>query len=260
MTSTLLLAAIILAATGASAFYTAKDDVIVLTPENFAKKVEKSKSLWIVEFYAPWCGHCKHLTPEWKKAAAALKGIAKVGAVDADAHRELGSKFGVSGFPTIKIIDGKNTIEYEGGRTAKDIVAAVLKQIEKTAYQRMGVAPPAANDGPTQQPGSDVVELSDETFTADVLGGKEPWLVEFYAPWCGHCKRLEPEWKKAASALKGKVKLGAIDATKYSKHNSKYGVQGFPTIKYFAAGGAVEDYQGGRTSADIEKFALSKAK
>eukprot|EP00672_Neobodo_designis_P026219 CAMPEP_0174834246 /NCGR_PEP_ID=MMETSP1114-20130205/4714_1 /TAXON_ID=312471 /ORGANISM="Neobodo designis, Strain CCAP 1951/1" /LENGTH=85 /DNA_ID=CAMNT_0016068151 /DNA_START=37 /DNA_END=290 /DNA_ORIENTATION=+ len=77
------LVAALLLAQCASAFYTNKDDVVTLTPDNFAKSVEKSKSVWIVEFYAPWCGHCKNLTPEWKKAATALKGIAKVGAVDA---------------------------------------------------------------------------------------------------------------------------------------------------------------------------------
>ena len=53
--------------------YSSSDDVIQLTSGNFDSKVIKSDELWIVEFYAPWCGHCKNLAPEWKKAAKALK-------------------------------------------------------------------------------------------------------------------------------------------------------------------------------------------
>lgn len=50
------------------------------------------------------------------------------------------------------------------------------------------------------------------------------WLVEFYAPWCGHCQRLAPEWARAATELKGKVKLGALDATVHTIMSSKYNV------------------------------------
>lgn len=77
-------------------------------------------------------------------------------------------------------------------------------------------------------------------------------------PRCGHCQRLEPEWKKAATELKGKVNLGALDATVHSGMAQRYGIQGFPSIKYFAPGSEPVDYQGGRTSSDIVQFALSK--
>lgn len=49
----------------------------------------------------------------------------------------------------------------------------------------------------------DVVVLTDSNFDELVMQSKDIWLVEFYAPWCGHCKKLEPEWNEAASKLKG---------------------------------------------------------
>ena len=82
----------------------------------------------------------------------------------------------------------------------------------------------------------DVVVLTESNYADLVLGSKDIWLVEFYAPWCGHCKQLEPEWNEAAAKLKGTVKLGKVDATVETGLASKYGIKGYPTIKYFNYG------------------------
>ncbi len=55
---------------------------MLLNKNNWQEEVIKSDSLWLVEFYAPWCGHCKNLAPAWTEAAKQLKGVVKVGAVD----------------------------------------------------------------------------------------------------------------------------------------------------------------------------------
>ncbi len=67
--------------------YSSNSNVVLLNSSNFNKEVVNSGDLYMVEFYAPWCGHCKNLVPEWEKAAKALKGIVKIGAVDADADK-----------------------------------------------------------------------------------------------------------------------------------------------------------------------------
>lgn len=76
-----------------------------------------------MEFYAPWCGHCKSLAPEYKKAAETLEAAGiKLGAVDATAEKELGDKYEVKGFPTLFVFkDGVKT-PYEGGRNHDAIV------------------------------------------------------------------------------------------------------------------------------------------
>merc|ERR1711911_388761 len=109
----------------------------------------------------------------------------------------------------------------------------------------------------------DVVELTDDNFDKLVLNSGDIWLVEFYAPWCGHCKNLAPQWAQAARELKGKAKLGALDATVHSAKASQYGIKGYPTIKFFPAGSrsasAAEEYDGGRTASDIVNWASGKA-
>ena len=68
--------------TSAWALYNAGGPVVLLNKNNWKEEVMKSDSLWLVEFYAPWCGHCKNLAPSWELAAKQLKGVVKVGAVD----------------------------------------------------------------------------------------------------------------------------------------------------------------------------------
>lgn len=106
-------------ATSAFALYDKSSPVVELTASNFQKSVIQDDSIWVVEFYAPWCGHCKNLVPEYTKAAAALKGLVKVGAVDMTQHQSVGGPYNVQGFPTIKIFGGNKNApkDYQGSAT-----------------------------------------------------------------------------------------------------------------------------------------------
>ena len=83
----------------------------------------------LVEFFAPWCGHCQRLEPEYKDAAAKLKNYAKLGAVNCDVEKILCSKYGIKGFPTIKTLVWdksslkKKVYQYSGSRTSSAIVS-----------------------------------------------------------------------------------------------------------------------------------------
>lgn len=230
-----------------------------LTNDNFEALVLESKELWMVEFYAPWCGHCKNMAPAWKQLASTLDGIANVGAVDMTQHGETGQPYGVTGFPTIKIFGAnkKKPSDYDGGRTVKELASAAVKELKEMVRKRLGLKKGGAKKEKKDAP-SDVVKVTKDNFDLEVMDSDELVLVEFFAPWCGHCKNLAPEWKKAATALKGKgVKLVEIDATVETDLASKYGVTGYPTIKVFAKGkkDAPEDFQGGRTSSAIVEAA-----
>eukprot|EP01147_Barroeca_monosierra_P001326 gene1326-13_t len=219
----------------------------------------------------PLSKSCQRLAPEWSKAATALKGVVKMGAVDMTKHQSLGGPYNVQGFPTIKVFGAnkKQPSDYNGGRTADALVDAGLREVRSVVQGRLsgrkqrsgGGSSSSGNGGNTG--GSDaVVELTESSFNREVLESDDVWLVAFVAPWCGHCQRLKPEWSKAAQELKGEAKLGQVDATVYAALASRYGVQGYPTIKVFRGGpktGEAENYESSRDASTIVTFARNLA-
>jgi protein disulfide-isomerase A6 len=94
----------------------------------------KSEEMWFIEFYAPWCGHCKSLTPHWDRLSEMVKdeGI-KIAKIDCDSNKNIGSRFGVNGFPSIKLMpygkkDMSTVKDYSGARDAEAMELFVMDE------------------------------------------------------------------------------------------------------------------------------------
>lgn len=259
-------------------FYTESSDVISLTSANFDNKI-KGKSIAVVEFYAPWCGHCKSFKPTYESVATALKNIISVAAVDCDNYGDLAQKYGVNGFPTVKLFytDNKSnikSIDYQGNRTPQDLINWTFSTAKKIALKKISSSSSnnnnksrssnKSNSGNNGKSGfyssdSSVINLSDSNFEDKVKNDNNLWLIEFYAPWCGHCKNLKSDWEQAATELRDKVNVGAVNCDEEKSLCSEYGIKGFPTLFYFGNDkDSPEAYQGDREASSIVEFALSK--
>lgn len=126
-----LVLALALAFTAVQCAAEVDEGVLVLTDANFDEELAKHEHL-LVEFYAPWCGHCKQLAPEYAKAAQRLAQnnppyhLAKV---DATEQKKLAERFAIKGFPTLYFYNKGAQSEYTGGRSENDIVNWILKRV-----------------------------------------------------------------------------------------------------------------------------------
>lgn len=101
----------------------------------------------------------------------------------------------------------------------------------------------------------DVVTLLDNDDFDDHVSDNDYTLVMYFAPWCGHCKRFKPDFAEAAQALTGTASLVGVDCTVEADLCQRFGVSGYPTIKWFSGDVAnVRDYDGGRTKKDVLKW------
>ncbi|KAG5268402.1 hypothetical protein AALO_G00212180 [Alosa alosa] len=132
-------------------------------------KDKRMDDVWIVDFYAPWCGYCKKLEPVWHDVGAELKSSGspvRVGKMDATAYSGMASEFGVRGYPTIKLLKGDMAYNYKGPRTKDDIIEFANR-----------VAGPAVRPLPSKQMFEHVMKRHDVLFV--YIGGESP-LKEKY--------------------------------------------------------------------------------
>nr|POF14013.1 protein disulfide-isomerase tiga [Quercus suber] len=229
--------------------------VVDLIPSNFDSVVLQSSKPALVEFFAPWCGHCKNLAPVYEELATAFessKDKVTIAKVDADAEKSLGQRFGVQGFPTLKWFDGKSDKpeDYKGGRD--------IESLTKFVQEKTGLKTKAKKAVP-----SNVEMLNDKSF-GELIGKDQDAIVAFTAPWCGHCKTLAPVWEKVAAdfaAEKG-VLIAKVDceAENAKATAQQAGVKSYPTINFYPKGSTEAiSYSGARSEDALISFMNEKA-
>uniref|UniRef100_A0A0K8R8T2 Thioredoxin domain-containing protein n=1 Tax=Ixodes ricinus TaxID=34613 RepID=A0A0K8R8T2_IXORI len=198
------------------------EGVFVLTNDNFDQAVNNTRFM-LLNFYAPWCVHCKKMAPEYARAATILrekKPQVLLAKIDTTVQQALSNRFDVNKYPTLFISHRGNMTEYEGTFSAEGLVDYVSERTDPTWK-----APPDAT-----------IELTTETFTPTINAAKII-LVYFYAPWCGHCRRMSPEFERAARRLKDYgIPLAKVDATKEKTLAEVHEVKSYPTLLVYRKG------------------------
>lgn len=205
-------------------------DVLDLTDDDFESKIG-DHDLMLVEFFAPWCGHCKRLAPEYEAAATRLKGVVPLAKVDCTSNSNTCSKYGVSGYPTLKIFrDGEESGSYDGPRTADGIVSQLKKQ-----------AGPAS------------VELKSEADFEKYITDRDASVVGFFAD---SGSAAQAEFLRSASALRESYRFAH---TNLAELLSKQNIEGDGII-LFRPSRLSNKFEDSSVSFSEEKFTNAKIK
>ncbi|CAI5444007.1 unnamed protein product [Caenorhabditis angaria] len=216
---------------------------------NFEKEVGKSQRIWLVEIGAE--------SKSALKSAKNLVGLVEFGLADA----KLAAKFGAKNGDVLVFLDDKK--KPKKVEEAANLDEFVLREIGDLVKLRAeGKSAPPKIQAPPKKWQMQYLKDADfeKTISPSKSSPKKIWFVLFFAPWCGHCKKFEPEFRKAAEKMAGKVEFAQVDCTQNQKTCGRFGVQGYPTVKFFGVGGTsdFEDYNGARDWQSVVEYTTAK--
>eukprot|EP00826_Nyctotherus_ovalis_P039438 TRINITY_DN3795_c0_g1_i1.p1 TRINITY_DN3795_c0_g1~~TRINITY_DN3795_c0_g1_i1.p1 ORF type:complete len:489 (-),score=160.67 TRINITY_DN3795_c0_g1_i1:133-1599(-) len=146
----------------------AEGDVVVLNDKNFAEAIKNNQYV-MVKFFAPWCGHCKEFAPEYEKAAKIFKEQGKsfvLADLDATENKETAEKYKIEGFPTVKLFINGTPIDYNGERTAEQVISFIERK-----------SSPASAKLETKE---DIAKIKDDKGLRCILGTNKENTLSFY--------------------------------------------------------------------------------
>lgn len=136
---------------------------------------------------------------------------------------------------------------------AAKLTCLACGQTNRVPLSRLNAGPKCATCGEPLVSGR-VAELNVRTHNKATTRDELPIIIDYWAPWCGPCRTMAPEFARAADKLKPRIRFAKIDTQDYPDISQKLGIRGIPLLILYAGGREVARLAGARPAADIEAF------
>ncbi|TFY63356.1 hypothetical protein EVG20_g6352 [Dentipellis fragilis] len=241
-----------------------QSESLVLTPDNFKDTI--AHGYWFIEHFSPYCGHCRDFAPTWNKLVDDYAPTqVHLAQVNCAVNGDLCSENGVQGYPHMNIYhDGKYLDQFKGIRSREHLDEFLAKHASSVlAAATSAQAPPPSEAAKADvkvheeppvdvNPNGQVLKLTPANFANVVQEGGV--FVKFFAPWCGHCKKLAPTWVKLAKEMQNKLTIAEVDCEDHKALCREQGINGFPMLFFYAPGGTKTEYTGNRKLEPLRKW------
>lgn len=182
--------------------------VLVLTKSNFDETLKENEFV-LVKFYAPWCGHCKRMAPEYVKAAKMLKEKGSkivLAKVDATAETDLANTYEVNEFPTVTLFRSQKPEQYTGGRTAEAILEWLDMMTGPAVTELEGdIKEHVTKDSPVAFYGEFSSKDSEAAKMFETIANSSRQLGKFYAKFTGGDKISAIRFEEGSYPFEGKT-------------------------------------------------------
>jgi thioredoxin 2 len=140
--------------------------------------------------------------------------------------------------------------------SSRKLVCLECAQANRVPVDRLAGSPKCGTCGASLMP-SKPVSVDFTTLVKAARIDEVPLLVDFWAPWCGPCRMMAPEYDRTATALKGRARLVKIDTQMYPQAGVRWNIQGIPAFLLFRAGKEIGRQAGTRLARDLVRFVQS---
>ncbi|EGI66873.1 DnaJ-like protein subfamily C member 10 [Acromyrmex echinatior] len=214
-------------------------NVWALSTEEALSILQRSNGdeVWFLDWFTPWCPPCIEFLSELRKASLEFDtSIVRFGTIDCTAHNTLCHQYNIQFYPTAMLINGSNTYQFTLSKTAANVMYFINEKRNPS-----------------------VIELTTKNFRQK-LGKKKNdviWIVDYFAPWCGPCQRLAPEWSAVARSLSALsfVNVASVNCETEASLCTSQGVRSYPDIRIYPLGSeglnTVALYNGQRDSLSM---------